>query len=101
MAGKFIDFRDLFDRSATLATELGQLYSNNFPVQIFIDYKSLFDVVSKSSSTSKKRVMLSIAAACEGFKDKIISYIKFVRISHNLADELTKAMSQASLRDSV
>eukprot|EP00171_Calliarthron_tuberculosum_P009468 IDg9468t1 len=37
----------------------------------------------------------------EGFRDKIISDIGFVRSSHNLADGLTKAMSQASFRDAV
>lgn len=41
--------------------------------------------------------MIDIAAALEGLKDKFISNIGFVRSYHNLADGLTKEMSQASL----
>ncbi len=43
-------------------------------------------------------MMLDIAAAREGFRDKVISDIGFVRSSHNLADGLTKSMSQAALQ---
>eukprot|EP00171_Calliarthron_tuberculosum_P004832 IDg4832t1 len=76
MSGEVMAFSDLFDRAATLAAE----------------------VISR---TSEKRVMLDITAAREGFKDKVISDIGFVRSSHNLTYGLTKAMSQASLRDAV
>ena len=44
-------------------------------------------------------MMLDIAAARESFKSKIISDIGFVRSSTNLADGLTKPMSQANLQD--
>ena len=42
-------------------------------------------------------MMLDIAAAREGFRDKVISDIGFVRSSKNVADGLTKPMSQAVL----
>lgn len=38
--------------------------------------------------------MLDIAAAREGFRDKVMSDIEFVRSSHNNADGLTKLISQ-------
>lgn len=69
------------------------------PVQLFTDNKSLFDVISESSQTSKKRSMLDIATAREGFREKLISGIGFVRGNANLADRLTKAMIQAVLRN--
>ena len=43
--------------------------------------------------------MIDIAAACEGFKDHLISEIGFVRSSSNIADGLTKSISQAALQD--
>ena len=41
--------------------------------------------------------MLDIAAAREGFRGKVISDIGFMRSSKNIADGLTKSMSQAAL----
>lgn len=98
MAGEVIAFSDLFDVAAALASELGVLYDRNIPVQLLTDSKSLFDVISKGSRTSGKRMMLDIAATREGFRNKVISDIGFVRSSKNLADGLTKAMSQAALQ---
>lgn len=43
--------------------------------------------------------MLDIAAAREGFRDRLISDIVFVRSDKNIADGLTKVMSQAMLRN--
>lgn len=42
--------------------------------------------------------MLNISAAREGFKEKGISDICFVRSSHNIADGFTKSMSQAAIQ---
>ena len=67
-------------------------------MQILTDSKSLLDVISKGSRTSEKRMMLDIAAAREGFRDKVISDIGFMRSSLNNAEGLTKAMQQKSLQ---
>ena len=101
MAGEVIAFSDLFDIAATLASELGEIYGRRIPVQLLTDSKSLFDVISKGSRTSEKRTMLDIAAAREGFRDKIISDIGFICSSSNIADGLTKSMSQAALQAAV
>ena len=75
MAGEVIAFGDLIDVSTTLANELELVFSRKIPVQLFTDSKSLFDVISRGSRTSEKRVMLDIAAAREGVKDRTISDI--------------------------
>lgn len=80
-----------------MAAELETVMGRKIPVQLFTDSKCLFDVIWKGSRTSEKRIMLDIAAAREGFCDKTISDIGFVRSNHNIADGLTKSMSQASL----
>ncbi len=101
IAGEVIAFSDLFDVAVTLTAELGDVFGRQIRVQLFTDSKSLFDVISKGSRTSEKRMMLDIAAAREGFRDKLISDIGFVRSSKNLADGLMKSMSQSALQEVV
>ncbi len=98
LAGEVIAFSDLFDVAATLAMELKALLHVSIPVQLFTDSKCLFDIISKGSRTSEKRLMLDVAAAREGFQSKLISDIGFVRSSHNLADGLTKPIQQSALQ---
>eukprot|EP00737_Agarophyton_chilense_P000247 gb/GEZJ01000282.1/.p1 GENE.gb/GEZJ01000282.1/~~gb/GEZJ01000282.1/.p1 ORF type:complete len:768 (+),score=79.54 gb/GEZJ01000282.1/:1785-4088(+) len=99
MAGEVVAFSDLFDVAGTLASELAVVFGRKIPVHLFLftDSKCLFDVISKGSRTAEMRMMLDIAAARQGFKDKIISDIGFVRSSQNVADGLTKSMAQAAL----
>lgn len=99
MTGEVIAFSDLFDVAATSAHELETILGQHVPVKLFTDSKCLFDVISNGSRISEKTMMIDIAAAREGFCDKVISDIWFVRSSRNLADGLTKSMSQAALRD--
>ena len=99
MTAEVIAFSDLFDVCLTLAEELKDVYGRKFPVQLFTDSRSLFDNISKGSRTSEKRMMIDIAAAREGFKNKLISDFGFVRTNHMLADGLTKSMSQVALQE--
>lgn len=101
MSSEVIAFSDMFDIAVALSEELSTVVKQRVPVQLLTDSKSLFDVISKGSRTSEKRTMLDIAAAREGFRDKIISDIGFVRSGNNIADGLTKSLSQAVLRDVV
>lgn len=98
MAAEVIAFSDMFDAAHTLASELQTLTSRITPLQLFTDNKSLFDTISRGSRTSEKRLMLDVFAAREGYKTGLISDIGFVRSQFNLADGLTKAMSQAAIR---
>ena len=98
MTAETIAFSDLFDCAFTLATELKRMLPGvRIPVKLFTDNKSLFDVISKGTRTSEKRLMLDIAAAREGFSTRAISDIGLVRSDLNLADGLTKTMNQAML----
>ena len=99
MAAELIAFSDLFDVSYTLSQELRLLHPTAaVPVHLFTDSKSLFDIISKGTRTSEKRLMLDIACAREGYRRKDIHNIGFVRSGDNVADGLTKSMQQATLR---
>lgn len=94
MSGEFISF--MVEISVTLTDDL-----QNILDRLLTDYKSFFGVVSKVFRTSKKRIMLDIAASREEYHGKVISDIVFFRTSNNLDDALTKHMFQASLRQSL
>ena len=97
MAGEMIAFSDLFDTSVAIASDLQTCLRKKIPIQLLTDSKSLFDVISKDTRTSQKRTNIEIAVAREGFKDRFISDIEFVRSTSNVADGLTKRMIQAQL----
>lgn len=98
MAAEVIAFADLFDSAFTLREELSSLLNRHVHLDLFTDSKSLFDIISRGSKTSEKRLMLDVAAAREGFKNQDISNIGLVRSESNVADGLTKQMAQATLR---
>lgn len=97
MASEVIAFSDMSDYAITLAMELNSLLNKNIPVHLLTDSKCLFDVIAKNSKTSEKRTMLDIASVREAVREKVISDIGFVRSSRNIADGLTKNMSQKQL----
>ena len=59
--------------------------------------KSLFDVISKGSGMSEKRLMINVAPAREVYQNRDINNIGFVSSESNLADGLTKVNKQRSL----
>ena len=67
------------------------------PVHILSDLKSLFDMISKGSSTSEKRLILDIYMQPDNHIALEINNIGFEGIPHNLANGLTKLKFQAGL----
>lgn len=98
-AGEVIAFADMGDAAVTLTKEVERLLHRRVAIQLMINSKFLFDVISKGSRTSGKRLMLDIAAAHEQFRVMDVSDIGLVRSADNLGDGLTKSMQQAILRD--
>ncbi len=66
-------------------------------MHLLTDSKSLFEIISKGSRTSEKRVMLDLHPVREAYQEEKISNIGFVRSSENFADGLTKSVMQGSL----
>ena len=99
LAAELIAIRVLFDVAKIRRAELSTMLGRQIPVQLFTDSKSLFDVISKGPRISEKRMMLDSAAVLEGFKNKTICEIGFVRSSSNVADGQTRHMNQAILRE--
>lgn len=101
MADEFIAVSDMFDTASATVSEIEDLYGRHIPLQLFTYSKSLFDVISKGSLSSEKRLMLDVVAARAVFRDRLISDIGFVRRDRNLADGLTKGIFQVSVQHAI
>lgn len=101
MPGEVIAFGDTFDCAIALLEDLCDILLRQLPVQLLTDNESLSNVIPRGSHTSEKSTILDVAASQEAFQDRIISNIGFVLCEHNIADGLTKLISQAALRTSI
>lgn len=52
MAAKLISFNDFLDAAFTITAELSLLTNRQLPLKLSTDRKSMFDIISKGSSTS-------------------------------------------------
>ena len=62
-----------------------------------MESKSLFDIKSRGSRASEKRILLDICEARQAYKAQEISKIGLGKSSHSLADGLAKSKAQAAL----
>lgn len=98
MSGEIIALSDMFYFAIAISAELSTVLGCQIPTQLLTDSNSLFDIISKGTRTSEKCSMLDIAAARTAFKDKVIFDLGCVQRCKNIADGLTKSISQATLR---
>lgn len=66
------------------------MFSKGIPITILTDSESLLKIMVKSTTTTKKRLIIDIRAAKEAFKNSEISSIGRIRSEENAADGLTK-----------
>lgn len=97
LSAEVIVFADLFDDAYALRSQMEQVTSSAIPMHLLTDSKSLFDIISKGSRTSEKRIMLDIHSAREAYQAREISNIGYVRSCDNLADGFTKKKMQKAL----
>ena len=53
-------FADAFDRTFTLKHHIEKMLERKVALRMFIDSKSLFDVITKCLTTSERRLMIGI-----------------------------------------
>ena len=64
---------------------------------MFTDSKSLFDVITKSSQTQERRLMIDLQAVRNAYTTHEISNVGFLRSEENPADGMTKPGKCAAL----
>ena len=63
LSAEVIAFADLFDDAVALRYQIEQALKRAVPMHLLTNSKSLFDIISKGSKSSEKRIMLDIHAA--------------------------------------
>jgi hypothetical protein len=91
LGGEVLAFADAFDYAFTLRHDLEHMLGRSIPLSMLTDSKSLFDVISKSSTTLERRLMIDIAVSREAYNTQELSDIGLVRSEYNPADAFTKA----------
>lgn len=91
-------FADAFDYAHALKHDLESILDQKIPLQMLTDSKSLFDVLTKCSSTIEKRLMIDLQVVRQAYETHLISDLGFIRTEHNPADGLTKIGTCQALR---
>jgi len=99
MAGEVYAFTAAFDEAFIIRYDLERLYGRHIPINIFTDSKQLFDVVTKGSHPTEKRLMVDVAAARQAYTRHDISNVGLIASNDNMADPLTKAHGCGALNE--
>lgn len=92
--GRRVAFAAAFDYALTMKHELEQLLDKKIPIKMSTDSESLFDVITKSSSTTERRLMIDVQAVRNGYERLETLEFGFER---NPADSFTKVGSCEAL----
>jgi hypothetical protein len=83
-------FADGFDAAYSLKHDLQTILKRSVDILMYIDSLSLFDVITKSSTTAEKRLMIDLVVVREAYDRMEIAQLAFLRTNWNLAYALTK-----------
>lgn len=92
---------DAFDVAYSLMHDMQRVMGQRVPITILTDSLSLFDVISKATTTLEKRLMIDIASVKEAYMKHELEKLGFIRSEHNPADAFTKVMKCKPLYDAL
>ena len=78
MDGETLAFVDGFDCALILRHDLMRLFARELPILMFTDIEILFDVLTRSRYTTKKRLMSDIRFAKEAYREKLPTSLSFI-----------------------
>lgn len=97
--GDVYAFADGLERAFMLRQELKTVYNRITPLQILTDSLQMFDVNTKASPTTERRLMIDIVAVREAYKLQEISNVRLVHSEHKSADGTTKIKLKKALEE--
>lgn len=89
---------DCFDITYSITHDMKDIAGYSIPITTLIDSESLFELIVKSTSTTKERLMTDVRATHEAFQNEM-SDIGWIRSNENTADGLTKTWRCLALED--
>lgn len=90
LAGEVYAFAEAFDEAFIIRYDLERIYGKHIPLSLYTDSKQLFEVVTKASHPTEKRLMVDIAAAREAYNRHDISNVGLIATNDNISDACTK-----------
>ena len=90
-------FADAFDFAYCAKKDLETMLGCHIPLQMYTDSKSLFDILTKCSNTTERRLMIDLQSVRNAYENHEISNIGFLRGPNNPADGLTKESKSGAL----
>ncbi len=99
MGGDVYAFADGLDYALTLKFDLERIIGKHLPLSMVT--KQLFDVITKNSTATEKKLMIDIETVREAYQDMLLTDVGFLRSPQNPADGLTKVKFSAVLHDIV
>lgn len=73
MAGEIDAFADALDEDFVIKHDLERIFRQQMPLVLLTDSKQMFDVITRASHTSEKRLLIDVAAAREAYNRGEIS----------------------------
>jgi hypothetical protein len=77
---------DAFDMKYALKHDIEMIMKQNIPIVILTDSLSLFDVITKATTTAEKRLMIDLCVVKQAYECSEVDTIGFVRSEYNPAD---------------
>jgi hypothetical protein len=84
---------DVFDAAYIMKHDLQAILKQKVPLTLHTDSLSLFDVLTKATLPTEKRLAIDVLAIKDAYKNREFDTIAFIRTHDNPADVLTKKMS--------
>lgn len=84
-------FTEGFDTDFVQKKHQQMVLRRRIPSKMLTGSRSLFDVITKNTSTTVRRLMIDISAACEAYGRLDISSSGIVRSAYNAVEAFTKA----------
>ena len=90
MAAETHVLADATDMAILVEHDLQMILGKKLAITLLTDSKSLFDVLSKGTTTTEKRLMIDIEATRQAYDEEVINNLGWIRREYNIADSLTK-----------
>lgn len=97
LGGEVYAFADEMDVGLTLKHDLEGIVGRPTGLRMFTDSKTFFDVITKNTTTTEKRLMIEIKAVRESYERMELSDVPWIRSENNPADALSKVKENAVL----
>lgn len=81
-----------FDNAYVVGEMLHEILEKKIPINGYVDSRTLFNVVAKSSATLEKRLQIDVHALREATENKELNTLSWIPGNENYADGLTKGI---------